>query len=167
MDVDGAYDARKLNNVGQTKRASRQTYVEWERDYEQCEARVLKKHKKSGEHQHQYPHVGLGDKETPHETWTNDEIYAWAKRIPKMKRWMEITWWTPLTPVDTKTTDNFSSTMAFCNIGDVTYTVLFMLGIPQIRIMCSADRYWRTFSRYAIRDIRRHGYQWIPPENYF
>ena len=101
------------------------------------------------------------------QSWTLAEIYEWANRCPRMKRWMQVTWWSPVPWAPIQPTDNLTFTMAYTSIGDVTYSIMFCLEIQMIRTMGAADRYWRSFGRYCIRDIGRHGHSWTPPEDYF
>ena len=101
------------------------------------------------------------------QSWTLDEIYEWANRCPRMKRWMQVTWWSPVPWAPIRPTDNLTFTMAYTSIGDVTYSIMFCLEIQMIRTMGAADLYWRSFGRYCIRDIGRHGHSWTPPEDYF
>ena len=159
------------------------TYLKWQTDYSEHERRIQKRFKTYHDFDvqpnplvqepsfHQFPRIqssqSSGSSDMPNITWSLSEIDEWANSYPKMRRWMQITWWTPMPEIPIKKTDNFTSTIAYCSIGDITYTMLFCLDLNMIRMMSKTDRYWRSFGGSCIRDIKKHGHQWKPPEDYF
>ena len=131
------------------------TYAQWQRDYAEHESRM------------QNPFRRKKPRTDDINTWTLDEIDEWANKCPRMRRWMQRTWWSPVPTVPIAKTDNLTSTVAYISIGDVTYRIMFCLECKMIARMRNTDKYWNSFGEYCIKDIGKYGHMWVPPENYF
>ena len=103
----------------------------------------------------------------PHDSWTLEECYAWASKCPRRVKWMNTTWWTPLTGVPMRRTDSMTTTCAFISIGDVPYAIMFCFEVQTSSRLRTVDRYWRSFGATAIEDIAKHCHNWTPPEDYW